>query len=260
MVTFLGTGTSTGCPMIGCTCPACTSTDSRDQRLRTSAFVEVDGLNLLIDIGPDFRQQILRAGIGQIDAVLITHAHNDHIAGLDEIRAFNFLQRQAIPFYTDQSVKKSLHQRFSYAFEQPSYPGAPRVDLHEISKDAPFCIQKTPIIPIEVLHGTLPVLGFRIHDFTYITDIKTISAEELEKVKGTKILVLSALHRKAHFSHLNVDEAIALVDIIQPEHTYLTHISHRMGRFVDAAPTLPQHISLAYDGLKLEIVLNNIFN
>lgn len=248
-ITFLGTGTSTGCPLIGCDCEACTSTDWHDKRLRTSAFIEVDGLNLLIDIGPDFRQQMLRAKVKRIDAVLITHAHNDHVAGLDDIRAFNFLQKKAIPIYTDRIVIDNLKERFGYIFAESAYPGVPRVEIHEIHKDKPFPINDLTITPISVLHGRLPILGFRIKDFTYITDIKTISEKELEKVKGTELLVLSALHFGKHFSHLNIEEAIALAQRIQPRQTFLTHISHRMGLYADVEPNLPKKINLAYDEL-----------
>ncbi len=253
-LTFLGTGTSTGCPAIGCTCRTCTSTDPRDQRLRTSAYLEVDDLKLQIDIGPDFRQQMLRANIKHIDALLITHEHNDHIIGLDEIRSYNFLQKKSIPVYATEQVQYDLKQRFYYMFTNPSYPGVPKVDLLTISKEQPFKIKDTFITPIEVLHGNLPVLGFRIYDFAYITDIKTISDKELDKVRGVKTLVLSTLHKDAHFSHLNIDEALQLIDELRPENTYFTHISHQMGRHAEVNDNFPPNVNLAYDGLKISIL------
>ncbi len=252
-LTFLGTGTSTGVPMIGCDCEACTSSDPRDQRLRTSAHLEVNGVHLQIDVGSDFRQQMLSAKIKKIDAVLITHEHNDHVIGLDEVRAYNFLQKKDVPVYATEPVQKDLKQRFYYIFNGKDYPGIPKVRLKTISKEQPFVIEGIKVVPIEVMHGKLPVLGFRIDDFTYITDIKTISAEELEKVKGTQILVLSSLHQAAHLTHQNLEEALSLIEVIQPQHTYLTHISHRMGKYVDVAPTLPKDVTIAYDGLNLTI-------
>jgi phosphoribosyl 1,2-cyclic phosphate phosphodiesterase len=253
-LTFLGTGTSTGCPAIGCTCRTCTSNDPRDQRLRTSAYLEVDDLKLQIDIGPDFRQQMLRASIKHIDAVLLTHEHNDHIIGLDEIRSYNFLQKKPIPVYATEQVQHDLKRRFYYMFTNPSYPGVPKVDLLTISKEQPFKVKNILITPIEVLHGNLPVLGFRIYDFAYITDIKTISQEELNKVRGVKTLVLSTLHKDAHFSHLNIDEALQLINEIQPEKTYFTHISHHMGRYAEVNDNFPPNVNLAYDGLKINVL------
>ena len=252
-VTFLGTGTSTGCPLIGCTCKACLSDDLKDHRLRTSVLVEVDGLHIQIDVGPDFRQQMLRAKNMRLDAVLLTHEHNDHVIGLDEIRAYNFLQKHPIPVYASLQVQDDLKKRFGYFFHIPPYPGAPQVEIRTISKHESFYIKHLKIVPIEAIHGTLPILGFRIKDFTYITDIKTIKPEELDKVRGTKILVVSALHRDTHFSHMNISEALAFSQIIQPEHTYFTHISHQMGVYKEVAPTLPNNVHLAYDQLVIHI-------
>lgn len=252
-LTFLGTGTSTGVPMIGCKCKTCTSSDPKDKRLRTSAHLEVEGVHLQMDVGPDFRQQMLRENINKIDGILITHEHNDHVIGLDEVRAFNFLQKKDMPVYATEQVQVNLKQRFDYIFSGKSYPGIPKVKLITITKTTPFFMEGIKIIPIEVMHGQLPILGFRVHDFTYITDIKTINEDELEKVMGTEVLVLSALHQDAHRTHQNLDEALALIEKIAPKHTYLTHISHRMGRYANIAPTLPSHITMAYDGLTIEI-------
>ncbi|MEM8525513.1 MAG: MBL fold metallo-hydrolase [Bacteroidota bacterium] len=251
-ITFLGTGTSTGTPLIGCDCEVCQSSNPKDHRLRSSAFVQVDGLNILIDIGPDFRQQMLRAKVKRIDAVLITHEHNDHIIGLDEIRAFNFLQKSSIPIYAAGRVLKEVKQRFHYLFREELYPGAPRVDVHQIDKDVPFYLQNLKITPIEYLHGRLPVLGFRIHDFAYLTDFKSITAIEFQKLKGIKTLVLSALQRRSHHSHLTLEEALAMAEKIGAKQTFFIHMGHRMGLHEEVQAILPNGVQLAYDGLVLE--------
>ncbi|MEM6698927.1 MAG: MBL fold metallo-hydrolase [Bacteroidota bacterium] len=252
-ITFLGTGTSTGTPLIGCDCEVCQSPNPKDHRLRSSVFIEVEGLNILIDIGPDFRQQVLRAKVKKIDAVLITHEHNDHIIGLDEIRAFNFLQKASIPIYASRRVLRELKQRFYYLFKEELYPGAPRVDVHEINKGQSFQVQHLEITPIEYLHGKLPVLGFRIYNFAYLTDFKSISEEEFPKLKGIKTLVLSALQRKSHHSHLTLEEALEMAKRIDAEQTYFIHMGHRMGLHEQIQTLLPQGIQLAYDGLLVKI-------
>ncbi len=252
-VTFLGTGTSTGVPMIGCKCAVCTSNDPKDRRLRTAAFIESGETNILIDIGPDFRQQMLRENISKLDAVLITHEHNDHIAALDEVRAFNFLQQKSMPVYSSERVQKNLLERFSYVFKENPYPGSPRIDLVEINAEDSFQIADISIQPIEYMHGRMPVLGFRIKDFTYLTDFKSISEAELEKVKGTKILAISSIHHRPHHSHICLPEALELIEQLQPEQAYIIHISHWMGKDADIAPTLPSNVALAWDGLQVEI-------
>jgi len=254
-ITFLGTGTSTGTPLIGCDCEVCQSSNPKNHRLRSSVFVEVDGLNILIDIGPDFRQQMLRAKIKRIDAVLLTHEHNDHIIGLDEIRAFNFLQRASIPIYAAERVLEEVQQRFSYLFKEELYPGAPRVSIHTVNKNESFHLQHLKITPIEYLHGKLPVLGYRIHDFAYLTDFKTISEKEFRKIKGTRILVLSALQQKSHHSHLTLEEALEMSSKIKPEETYFIHMGHRMGLYNEIQELLPENVQLAYDGLVIEMNL-----
>lgn len=251
-VTFLGTGTSQGIPIIGSRHPVCLSTDPKDKRLRVSVMLEWDSYTFVIDCGPDFRQQMLREQVERLDGILFTHEHADHTAGIDDIRPFNFMQDQKIPFYADERVLKSLHQRFAYVFETENrYPGAPAVEEFLITKHSRPVIGGKKVIPIEVYHDTLPVLGFRIDDFTYITDMKTISEEEIQKVMGTKTLVVNALREEPHYSHLNVEEALAFVDRIKPEKTYFTHISHRMGFHREAEKKLPENVHLAYDTLSI---------
>lgn len=250
-VTLLGTGTSQGVPVIGCTCPVCVSPDPRDVRLRSAALLQVNGKNIAIDCGPDFRQQMLRAQVRSLEAILITHEHNDHIIGLDDVRPFNFMQRRSMPIYATLPVQQELKERFAYAFDHNPYPGAPSFKLHTISKNEPFLVNNIPILPIEILHGKLPVLGFRIGDFTYITDMKSIAEAEITKIKGTKTLILSALHHATHHSHANLEEAIAMAQRIGAAQTYFTHISHSMGLYQEVEKTLPPGIHLAYDGLEL---------
>ena len=250
-VTFLGTGTSQGVPVVGCKCEVCSSEDARDHRLRCAAMVEIAGTTLLIDAGPDLRQQLLRAKVTKVDAILLTHEHNDHIIGIDDVRPLNFLQKKHMPIYAIDRVQQDLKHRFAYIFDKDPYPGAPRLELHTITPTDNFEIEGISITPIKVLHGQLPIVGFRFGDFTYITDAKTISATELEKVKGTRLLVLNALHHSMHHAHLNLEEALEWVERIQPEKAYLLHISHRMGRHEAVTATLPNGVFLAYDGLEI---------
>jgi phosphoribosyl 1,2-cyclic phosphate phosphodiesterase len=250
--TFLGTGTSQGVPVIGCTCNVCTSSDSRDKRLRTSGMLSMDKKNIVIDTGPDFRQQMLRAGVDDVEAILFTHGHNDHTAGLDDVRPINFRHKKPMPLYATPSVQSELKMRFGYAFEANPYPGAPILDLRTISKDVVIEIDDFKIQPIEVLHGEgNPVLGFRIKDLVYITDCKSIEKNEMDKIRGTQILIINALHHTPHHSHLNLEEALKIIEEIKPERAYLTHISHNMGKMKDIIKTLPEGVSLAYDRLKL---------
>lgn len=252
-VTFLGTGTSQGVPVIGCTCKACLSTDKRDNRLRTSIHIDVNGVSLVVDTGPDFRYQMLRAGIHNLDALLITHEHNDHVIGLDDIRAFNFIQRKDMPLYATEKVISELYSRFNYVFRENKYPGVPRVTIQQIEAGVPFEIKNVKILPIEVLHGRLPVLGFRIENFTYITDAKTISAESQKLIEGSEVLVLNALRFEEHHSHFSVDQAIDMAKQLGVEQTYLIHISHRMGILSEWENSLPEGVDAAYDGLILDI-------
>ncbi len=251
-ITFLGTGTSQGVPVIACNCEVCTSADPRDNRLRTSILIEGEGKVIAIDSGPDFRYQMLRANVQRLDAIVFTHEHKDHIAGLDDIRAFNYRQNGPVDVYADERVQTALKREFYYIFEEFKYPGIPQLNLHTIGLE-PFNIGNVHFIPIEVMHYKLPVLGFRINDFTYITDAKTVSETERQKIKGSKILVINALQMQNHISHFTFDEAIAFAEEMGAEKTYLTHISHRLGKHEDISKLLPPNIEPAYDGLKLDI-------
>jgi phosphoribosyl 1,2-cyclic phosphate phosphodiesterase len=251
-ITFLGTGTSQGVPVIACPCPVCNSLDYRDKRLRTSVHVQIEEQSFIIDCGPDFRQQVLRERIGQLDAILMTHQHKDHTAGLDDVRAFNFIQKKHLPVYGFAKVLEQLKQEFSYAFTDNKYPGIPLINLEPI-ENKPFKINNINITPIEVMHFKLPVLGYRFEDFTYITDAKSISNEELKKIRGSKVIVLNALQKEDHISHFTLSEAITLLLELKPEKAYLTHISHRMGLHKETEKNLPPFIKLAYDGLSIEI-------
>ena len=252
-VTFLGTGTSQGVPVIACDCEVCLSSDSHDKRLRVSVLVEDNSRALVIDSGPDFRYQMLRAGVKHLDAILFTHEHKDHVAGLDDVRAFNYKQQTEIDVYAHKRVQNALKNEFHYIFSEAKYPGIPRLELHEIRDDEPFYVSGIHIIPVSVMHFQLPVYGFRIGDFSYITDAKTISESEREKIKGSKVLVINALQKEKHVSHLTFDEALHLAKEIGAEKTYLTHISHRLGIHKEISEELPDGVYLAYDGLELSI-------
>jgi phosphoribosyl 1,2-cyclic phosphate phosphodiesterase len=251
-ITFLGTGTSQGVPVIGCTCEVCRSLDYRDKRLRTSIHLEIDNQSFIVDTGPDFRQQMLREQVKRVDAVLFTHAHRDHTAGLDDVRAYNFMQEMDMPIYGTEPVLEQLKVEYAYAFAKQYYPGIPRLTLNKIH-EVSFNVNGVPIIPLPVWHFKLPVLGFRFQNFSYITDANLIPEETLEKLVGTEILVLNALQREHHISHFNLAEALQVVEKIKPKQTYLTHASHKLGLHADVTKELPVDVSLAYDGLVLDI-------
>lgn len=251
-VTFLGTGTSQGIPVIACDCSVCISPDSKDKRLRVSILIEVNEKSILIDCGPDFRYQMLRANVKHLDAILFTHEHKDHVAGMDDVRAFNFKQQKAIDVYAHKRVQSALKREFEYVFSDYKYPGIPEVKLYEVTGDK-FLIGDISIQPIDVMHYKLPIYGYRIGDFTYITDAKTISEEAREKIKGSKILVINALQKENHISHFTLSEAIEFAQAIGAVTTYFTHISHKLGRHLDIIDELPPGIELAFDGLELEL-------
>jgi phosphoribosyl 1,2-cyclic phosphate phosphodiesterase len=251
-VTFLGTGTSQGVPLIGCTCKVCTSSDKKDNRLRSSVMIEHENTTIVIDTGPDFRQQMLREKIKKLDAVIFTHEHKDHIAGMDEVRAFNFINNMVMPVYATERVQNALRREFAYIFSGEDYPGIPKIDLHTIT-DKEFMVGDMAIIPIEVLHYKLPVKAFRIGNFTYITDANFISEEEKKKIKGSEVIVINALRRNEHISHFTFQQAIDLADELKAKKTYFTHISHQLGTYKEVSLELPPHIELAYDGLTIQV-------
>jgi len=251
-ITFLGTGTSQGIPVVACNCEVCNSKDSRDKRLRTSALLEINGTCLAIDAGPDFRQQMLRENVKNLDAILLTHGHKDHVAGLDDVRSYNWAMQKPMDIYASAETHKVVKTEFSYAFGENRYPGVPNLNLIEIDNQ-PFKIFSEEIIPISAFHNKMPVFGFRIKDFVYITDANFIPENELEKLRGTKVLVLNALRKKKHISHFTLDEALEIIDRIKPQSAYLTHLSHQMGFHNDVEDELPSQVHLAYDGLKLSI-------
>lgn len=249
-LTLLGTGTSQGVPVIGCECVVCRSTDPRDNRLRSSALLTSGELSILIDAGPDLRQQMLRARVKHVDAILLTHEHNDHVIGLDDIRPFNFNSGEAMSVYALPRVGEEVRKRFEYVFAEP-IPGLPRIELRQITKDTPISFGDLLIQPIEVMHGRLPILGFQIGNLTYLTDVKTVASDEIKKIIGTKFLVINALQKKYHPTHMSLDEALAFIDIIRPEQCWLTHVSHNMGLMREINVALPPGVSFAYDGLEI---------
>lgn len=252
-VTFLGTATSQGIPVIACNCEVCRSIDFRDKRLRTSVHIKVDDKSFVIDSGPDFRQQILRERIDSLTALIMTHEHKDHIAGMDDIRAFNYKEGgKNLRVFARENVMTALKREFSYAFTEEKYPGVPLIELNEI-KNQGFSIDGVSFLPVEVMHYKLPVFGFRVGDFTYITDANFISEYEKEKIKGSKVLVVNALRREEHISHYNLAQALELIEEVKPERAYLTHLSHQMGLHRIVEKELPENVKIAYDGLKVKV-------
>jgi phosphoribosyl 1,2-cyclic phosphate phosphodiesterase len=251
--TILGSGTSQGVPVIACDCYVCQSQDSKDKRLRSSLLIEVDGKKYVIDSGPDFRQQLLRTGIKSLDGILFTHEHKDHVAGLDDVRAFNYRQGKPMDIYCTHRVEQALKREFHYVFSEERYPGIPELNLHRI-ENKPFDLHPGfEVHPIEVLHYKMPVLGFRFRGLTYITDAKTVAVEEIHKLKGTDVLIVNALHHSTHLSHFNLTEALEFIDMIEPKKAFLTHISHLFGRHKEIEKILPPNVFPAYDGLQIEL-------
>ncbi len=250
--TFLGTATSIGVPVITCSCDVCVSKNEKDKRLRASLLLEVDGNTFVFDCGPDFRIQMLRENVQNLDAVIFTHEHRDHIAGLDDIRAFNYVLNKKIDIYGCQRVMDAIKTEFPYIFSEQRYFGAPQLEVHYIENDI-FEINDVQFIPIKIMHDKLPILGYRVGDFTYITDASAISDEELEKVKGSRVLVLNALRNSKHISHFSLEEAVEVIEKIKPDKAYLTHMSHFIGCHDDVNNKLPSYIQLAYDGLVVNL-------
>jgi phosphoribosyl 1,2-cyclic phosphate phosphodiesterase len=251
-ITFLGTGTSSGVPMIACDCEVCTSNNSKDNRLRSSIMVQSEKTTIVVDTTPDFRYQMLREKVQHVDAIIFTHPHKDHIAGMDDVRAFNYFNEMPIEVFANEITQAALKREFYYVFAEHKYPGIPDINLHDIN-DEPFLIGDIVVTPIKVWHLHMPVLGFRFGNFTYITDANRIEEQEKEKIKGSKVLVLNALRHKKHLSHFTLQEAIDLAHELKISQTYFTHISHQLGLHDVVSDTLPKDCALSYDGLKINI-------
>ena len=250
-LTLLGTGTSQGIPVIGCDCRVCTSEDPHDTRLRTAALLSHGDTNILIDAGPDLRQQMLRTGTRHLDAILLTHEHNDHVIGLDDIRPFNFRSGHPMSVYAQERVAADVRKRFEYIFGDP-IPGLPRIELHTIDENATLHIGGVCVRPVGIWHGRLPILGFRFGEITYLTDVKTIDPDQLDKIAGTRFLIINALRQRTHSTHLSLPEALALIETLRPEQAWITHISHEMAPAHEVTPSLPPGVALGYDGLEIE--------
>jgi len=250
-ITFLGTGTSQGVPVIACKCDVCQSDDPRDKRLRTSLLLETGNTTIVFDAGPDFRQQMLRENVTHIDAIVLTHEHRDHIAGMDDVRAFNYRTHDAIDIYAEERVLKEIRREYSYVFAEYQYPGIPKMRLNEIGNNT-FQIKELELLPIRVMHFRLPIFGYRIGPFAYITDANYIPEDSMEKLVGVKYLVINALRKEKHISHFSLYEAVNIIREISPRQAFLTHISHQMGLYKKIASELPPEIILAYDGLSIK--------
>jgi len=251
-VLFLGTGTSQGVPVIGCSCVVCGSNNSKDRRFRSSVLVTINSINILIDIGPDFRSQMLDSNISSIDHILITHQHRDHTAGIDDLRPIYYLNKRPISLYAENHVIQALKQDFQYIFNSYDYPGKPKINLRKID-NFPFLLSDFEIIPIRVMHHKLPIFGYRIGDLSYITDANYISSQEMKKLIGTKILIINSLQKEPHISHYNLQQSLELIEELNPDKAYLTHVSHNMGTYKSIQKELPENVFLAYDMLEIEI-------
>ena len=251
-ITFLGTGKSQGVPVIECKCEVCWSKNPKDKRLRTSILIEDKGKVIVIDTGPDFRQQMLRANVQQLDAVVFTHEHKDHVAGLDDVRAFNFKQQKDMEVFATEQVQTALKREFYYAFTEKKYPGVPNINLNSITNKS-FKVGGVELTPIDVWHYKMPVKAFRVGNFTYITDANRIEENELEKIRGSEVIVINALRKEAHISHFTLDEAMELLKELKPKKAYLTHISHLLGKHDEVQKELPDFIEIAWDGLSINL-------
>lgn len=251
-LTILGSGTSQGIPVIACECAVCRSTDPHDKRLRCSAMLEIGGKNILFDAGPDFRYQMLRAGVKDLRAILLTHEHKDHIGGLDDVRAFNWVKNKAVDVYADMRTKEVVRKDYSYAFSENKYPGVPEINLHTVGEE-PFRIDGIEFIPIQVIHCKLPVVGYRTGNFAYITDANAIPEASMKKLAGVEYLVINALRKESHLSHFTLSQALEVTRELGVKHAWLTHIGHQMGLAAEVSGELPANVSLAYDTLQVEI-------
>lgn len=250
-ITFLGTGTSQGIPLIGCHCEVCDSTDPRDKRFRSSALIEYQGIKVVIDAGPDFRQQMLREDVRDLDAILLTHPHKDHTGGLDDVRAFNYITGKNMPIYCEPNVLESLKMEYSYAFREHKYPGVPEFEVHTIGTD-PFFINGVEIIPVRAMHYKLPVLGYRFGKLGYLTDANYISDEDIQKFRGVDVFVINTIRREKHISHFSLDEALDVARRVGARQTYLTHLSHQIEKHSELSLFLPDGVAPAYDTLKVK--------
>ena len=251
-ITFLGTGTSGGVPMIGCDCEVCRSTDKKDKRLRSSILIRSANTTLVVDSGPDFRYQMLRADVKHLDAIVYTHSHKDHVAGLDDVRAYNFFSGLPMPVYSDEMTQQVLIREFPYAFKDTRYPGVPEIQLNSIALE-PFMVGDIPVVPIQVWHLKMPVLGYRFGKFTYITDANRIDQSEKQKIRGSEVLILNALRKQKHISHFSLQESIDLARELDIPRVWFTHISHQLGKHAEVSPELPSGIALGYDMLQIEV-------
>lgn len=252
-ITFLGTGTSQGVPVIACNCTVCSSLDRRDKRLRSSIMIHINNENYVVDTGPDFRQQMLNEQVQSLKAVLFTHEHKDHTAGLDDVRAFNFKEKRDMQVFCTTNVEEALRREYAYIFASEKYPGIPSLQINQIDKQLFNLPCGEPVQPIEVMHYKLPVLGFRVQDFAYITDAKTVSMVEREKLKNLDVLVINALRYQEHISHFNLEEALRFIEEVNPKQAYLTHISHLFNTHNEIEKELPTNVKVAFDGLKIEL-------
>lgn len=250
-ITFLGTGTSQGVPVIGCECGVCRSKDARDSRLRTSILVQIGGKTVVVDTGPDFRQQMLREGVKELEAIVFTHEHKDHVAGLDDIRAYNYWQKRPMDIFANKDVESAIKRDFHYAFDESIRGGVPNMNIRNIHREE-FELCGEVWTPLPVMHADMEVLGFRIGDFAYITDVNYIPPETYAKLKGIKVLIISALRKFEHPSHFSLPEVLEVIEKISPQTTYLTHMSHQIGLHKELEKELPDGIHPAFDGLQIE--------